>query len=401
MHLINISQPCTVALQMCLVDLLRSWGVEPTAVTSHSSGEIAAAYAVGALTFAEALGVVYYRGEYALKHQQEALRLHGPGGMIAAGLSAEKADEYIKKITVGRLVVACVNSPDSVTISGDAVALDEVIQILAAEDIFARKLQVPLAYHSHHMDAMANDYLTSLKALLPDTRQWSWNGVIFSSPVTGSRLASPKSLGAEHWVSNLTSPVLFAQAFDSMCFQTSARDKPEIDLVVEIGAHSTLSGPIRQIMENQTISYVSCLKRGADAVHTMQDTACELVARGEPVALREVNSVCGHGGHKFVHGLPCYPWNHEKQYWTESRRYKEYRDGRYAAHELLGVLVPGANPITPTWRSFLRIADIPWLADHQLDSKIVLPGAEYVAMAIEAVHLITDATEASIAGYRL
>ncbi|TGO10240.1 hypothetical protein BTUL_0140g00070 [Botrytis tulipae] len=68
-HQFDISQPITVALQMALVDLLKSWDITPTAVTSHSSGGIAAAYAVGTLSFEEAMGVVYFRGKLALKHQ--------------------------------------------------------------------------------------------------------------------------------------------------------------------------------------------------------------------------------------------------------------------------------------------------------------------------------------------
>ena len=63
-------------------------------------------------------------------------------------------------------------------------------------------------------------------------------------------------------------------------------------MVVEIGAHSTLSGPIRQILkaaEKGEMPYASCLKRNLSAVDTMQDTACDLIKRGCPVNLREVN----------------------------------------------------------------------------------------------------------------
>lgn len=83
------SQPISIALQLCLVYLLKSWDITPSAVTSHSSGEIAAAYAVGALSFKETLDVVYNRGELALKHHKISSLA---GGMLAAGLSSEKAE---------------------------------------------------------------------------------------------------------------------------------------------------------------------------------------------------------------------------------------------------------------------------------------------------------------------
>ena len=40
----ELSQPICTALQLALVDLWRAFGLWPTAVAGHSSGEIAAAY---------------------------------------------------------------------------------------------------------------------------------------------------------------------------------------------------------------------------------------------------------------------------------------------------------------------------------------------------------------------
>jgi acyl transferase domain-containing protein len=77
-----LSTPICVALQISLVRLLRAWGVVPVAVTSHSSGEIAAAYAVGALSYREAMAFSYYR---AILAADEGLRLPVRGGMIAVG----------------------------------------------------------------------------------------------------------------------------------------------------------------------------------------------------------------------------------------------------------------------------------------------------------------------------
>ncbi|MBE3043685.1 acyltransferase domain-containing protein, partial [Candidatus Bathyarchaeota archaeon] len=56
------SQPLCTALQCALVDLLHSLGLRATAVVGHSSGEIAAAYASGALSLHDAIIVAYNRG---------------------------------------------------------------------------------------------------------------------------------------------------------------------------------------------------------------------------------------------------------------------------------------------------------------------------------------------------
>lgn len=389
---------------MCLVDLLQSWGITPSAVSSHSSGEIAAAYAAGALSFKEALGVAYYRGELALKYQKTS---GTPGGMLAAGLSSAKAEEYLEKTTGDRVVVACINGPESVTLSGDLPAIDDVASRLEQDGVFARKLKVPMAYHSHHMMTMAQEYADKLKAILPDKRGWS--GMTFASPVTGGLVTSPKILGPNHWVRNLTSPVLFLQALESMYFSpttsdnvsASARRGANIDLIVEIGAHSTLEGPIKQILKGRDMAYVSCLKRSVDAVETMQDVACELLVLGYPVKLEAVNSPLTTAPHKFVHDLPSYAWNHTTRYWNEPRIYKDHRNRQMPPHELLGTPLSGSNRQTPTWRNFLRLADIPWLTEHQLESTVILPGAAYIAMAIEAVRLLMDASEKTIRGYQL
>lgn len=398
---VHLSQPISVAVQLCLVDLLESWGITPSAVTSHSSGEIAAAYATGALSFKEALGVAYYRGEIARKYKKLSPLV---GGMLAAGVGPEDAEQYINDITDGRVVVACVNSPSSVTLSGDMVAVDEVAARLEKNGVFARKLKVPMAYHSHHMLPMAQEYIDQLQAILPVSAK-SLTGALFASPVTGELITSAKALGPKHWARNMTKPVLFSRAFETMCFNSSdssTRDT-NVDLIVEIGAHSTLAGPIRQIFKarNVEMPYVSCLKRPVDAVETMQDLACELLSRGCPVNLKSVNSPLERQQYTFVIDLPTYPWNHTTRYWVEPRVSKEQRFKKFPPHELLGTPLNGINGLTPTWRNHLRLSEIEWLKEHQIDSTVVFPGAGYIAMAIEAVRLLTDPSEETIQGYRL
>ncbi|PYH87006.1 polyketide synthase [Aspergillus uvarum CBS 121591] len=394
---VNLSQPITVGLQLCLIDLLRSWGVEPSAITSHSSGEIAGAYAVGALTFSEALAAAFYRGELALRN--EALKSLS-GGMMAAGLGQEEAAKYIADTDNGRVVVACVNSPGSVTLSGDLPALEQVEARLQADGIFARRLKVPLAYHSHHMLCFAQDYTDSLTKLLaaqPKDGDWV-NKVRFASPVTGKVVTSAETLGPKHWADNLTNAVLFSQSFDAMCFNEDG--KRQVDMIVELGAHGTLAGPIRQILKpREEIPYVSCLQRGINAVETMQNVACELLSKGYPIDIEAVNSPLGEK-HHFVYDLPTYAWNHSTRYWTEPRVNKEIRHKRFAPHELLGSLLPGDNGLTPTWRNFLRLSDVSWLIDHQIDGSVVLPGAGYIAMAIEATRLL-DGPADTITAFQL
>lgn len=131
------SQPLCSAVQIALVDLLASFGIKPSSVTGHSSGEIAAAYAIGALSLEDAMRVAYFRGVASSSLAQKGIF---KGSMMALGLSKEEALPYLATLTKGKAVVACSNSPSSVTISGDETAIDELLLIMEEEKIFARKL---------------------------------------------------------------------------------------------------------------------------------------------------------------------------------------------------------------------------------------------------------------------
>lgn len=293
---IHISQPTTVALQLSLVRLLKSWGIHPSAVVSHSTGEIAAAYTAGALSFSQALGIVYHLGDLGRKYHGLSAQA---GGMAAAGISAQDAQRYLADTSSGgRVAVACINSPQSVTLSGDMDDLDEVLSRLDRDGMFARKLKVPMAYHSHLMLPMIAEYAERLHQILPLKPTWAGN-VVYASPVTGAVVDSPGMLTPEHWVHNITGKVLFADSFDAI--------SEYIDGVVEIGPHSTLSGPIRELLGSKEVAYMTCLKRPFNAVNTIQDLACDLIGFGYPVSLRAVN--CDTAA-KFVPDLPGYPWRH-------------------------------------------------------------------------------------------
>ena len=135
----EFSQPICTALQIALVDFLASWKVTPTAVIGHYSGEIAAAYASGALSMREAIIVAFYRG-YVCSNLQTR------GGMAAIGLGRNDTQPYL----IPGVRIACENSGKSVTLSGDVQPLEEAMAAIKKDhpDTLVRKLQVEMAYHS-------------------------------------------------------------------------------------------------------------------------------------------------------------------------------------------------------------------------------------------------------------
>lgn len=86
-----------------------------------------------------AIVIAYYRGKVAKP-------LEGLGAMVAVGLSPDKVGPYL---TPG-VVVACHNSPHSVTLSGDKDSIESAIKSIktANSDTLCRRLTVQIAYHS-------------------------------------------------------------------------------------------------------------------------------------------------------------------------------------------------------------------------------------------------------------
>lgn len=127
---------------MALVDLLTSYNVTPGAVVGHSSGEIAAAYASGAITANEGIAIAYYRGKVMLSVDSTKK----PGGMAAVGLGRKEVEPYLSS----GVLIGCENSPESTTLTGDKDALEGVMLNIkeANPDILVRALQVDRAYHS-------------------------------------------------------------------------------------------------------------------------------------------------------------------------------------------------------------------------------------------------------------
>lgn len=377
----HVSQPACTAVQIGLTAVLKSWGITAHGVTGHSSGEIGSAYAAGVLSLTDAMAAAYYRGQATLK-----LKANHPevsGGMIAVGCGAEEAKTHIKTVS-GYLTVACVNSPTSVTISGEKDAVLELEKKLNEQSIFNRVLKVDMGYHSKLMGLVADEYMSNIKSIVPKTD----SNVVFYSSLLG-RVAQPSELGPQYWVDNLTNPVLFDDAVKCM-----ANADPEVrpNVLVEVGPHSALQGPVKDILKAvgpaaQKINYVPTLLRGKNATENLFNTAGALFTRGATVDFKTINfPITGGVHHVLIHDLPKYPWNHTVKYWHEARIPQKHIQRGSKRNDVLGVEASYSNAIEPTWRNIVRLDDIPWLRHHKMSGMNVFPLAGYMVMAIEAAY---------------
>ncbi|CAG8942939.1 unnamed protein product [Penicillium salamii] len=390
---------CTI-LQVALVDLLRFLNIVPKAVLGHSSGEVAAAYCARGITRQSAWKVSYYRGNMSntLENTSEF-----KGSMLAVALSEKDANSYIEAAATQfdspKLSVGCINSPKSVTVTGEAIQLDALKVLLDRDSIFCRRLKVNLAYHSSQMREISGLYLEALGELTSDY-SGNKNCPEMVSSVTGNWIERGETAKASHWVNNMISPVRFSDGLAVLCagsgsdshksLDGSHRRTMSIDHIVEVGPHSVLQGACKDVLKTmqgkRPIEYLSILVRNISAVDTAFSLFGTLFAAGYPIDLMRVNGQDSvkPGTFKCLSDLPAYPFNHDVRYWHESDLSKNHRLQKVGRNDLLGVPDPSCNPFERKWRHFLRVSEMPWIKDHQIDNSILYPGAGMVVMAIEA-----------------
>ena len=139
-----ISQPACTAVHIALVELLSSWGIRPAGLNGHSSGEMAAAYAAGALSIDTAMSIAYHRGASTIIFRKQYPQLRG--AMLAIGGSETELNDFLETNLNQNVVKACVNSPTSLTLSRYEEAIAEADRVAKMQKIFSRKLHSDVAY---------------------------------------------------------------------------------------------------------------------------------------------------------------------------------------------------------------------------------------------------------------
>jgi acyl transferase domain-containing protein/NADPH-dependent curcumin reductase CurA/NADP-dependent 3-hydroxy acid dehydrogenase YdfG len=406
-NLPEYSQPLCTVIQVALVDLLRFWKITPAATIGHSSGEIAAAYAASLLTHQDAIKLAYVRGI-------SSAAISKQGAMMAVGLSQDDAQMYLEKVAPGSVVVACINSPSSMTLSGDVDAIDQLETIISGDGKFARKLKVTTAYHSHHMREVSPTYLAKIGEIRPkqpDETTGNNNSPVMYSSLTGSMVSSAEQLNAQYWVDNMQNPVQFSQALLALLKHKKVAPGGTRPVAVqwggflEVGPHAALQGPLRQIIDvannkfAKSAPYASMLVRGKDATETSLNAAGTLWAAGAKVDLAAINNQHSNTS-QMLCDLPTYPWNHARSFWHESYSSHSYRFPAEVRSDFLGMAEDSQSSYEPRWRNYLRIAENPWIEDHVITGTVLYPGAGMLVMALEGALRTADPSK-TVDGFRM
>ncbi|ANN16109.1 hypothetical protein SD37_10985 [Amycolatopsis orientalis] len=358
---VDVVQPVSFAVMVSLAAVWRSLGVEPDAVVGHSQGEIAAAYVAGALSLEDAVRVVVLRSAVI------ARELSGRGAM----LSVVAPEEQVRALLPGfqdRLWVAAVNGPASVTVSGDADAIEEFGRMLSARRVLRWALPgVDFAGHSGHVEAVREKLLETLAEVRPAS------GTVPVYSTVDDRWLDGTEMDAAYWYRNLRLPVGFEAAIRGL-----AEDGHQTFL--EVSAHPVLTTSIADVVEEPTV-VTGTLRRDDGGWGRFLASAAELHRRGVPVDWEPAFD-----GPRTRVDLPTYPFQHQRFWLDAGTGTGDVTAAGLAAadHPLLGAVVrlPEDDGVALTAR--LSLATHPWLADHVVFDKTVVPGVALVELAIRA-----------------
>ncbi|WP_160310873.1 type I polyketide synthase, partial [Streptomyces sp. 150FB] len=260
----DVVQPVLFAVMVSLADLWRSHGVEPEAVVGHSLGEVAAAAVSGALSLDDAARVV------ALWSRSQ-VPLVGRGDMVSVQASARVVQERLAAWG-GELVIAAVNGPSAVLVSGGVEAAAELIDALRGEGMSARRTSVGLAAHSPQM----LEILPRVRADLADLRPRAPRVRFLSSLEAGE--VSDLPLDADFWCRSLVHPVRFEETVGGLLAEGR-------HVLLEVSPHPVLTSAMRDIIEHRGASgaVLATLRRDNGGPRRMAEALGELWTAGATV----------------------------------------------------------------------------------------------------------------------
>ena len=367
----EIAQPLLFAIQVALARTLQDQGLVFAATLGHSVGEVAAAHIAGSLDLAQAVAVIRARS-----HHQELAA--GQGLMAAVQTSAADTAELIRESGLGSVEIAALNSPRSVTVSGAPDDIRAFAEHAGENRIATRILDINYPFHSARLDPVRAPLLETLTGLEPGAATHT-----MYSTVTGAKVAG-EALGPAYWWDNVRQPVQFDDAV-----RTAAEDG--IQVFIEIGPRPILAKYIADATRNTDLE--TAVVASLDAADTPADDPLRrALARALAAGATFDRTITFGRAPDPQIVLPAYPWQDQDYLFQISPEALDTFNTANRPHPLLGLQL---RPEDYVWDSHLDTGMVPFLADHAVAGKPIMPGTGYVEMALTAAaqHLATTEIE--------
>ncbi len=346
------TQPALFVLEVALLALVRSFGVEPDVVIGHSIGELAAAYAAGVFSLEDACRLVALRGRL----------MGGCGGAMVAVRASE---EWVRERLDEGLVIAGLNAAESLVVSGEEAAIDAWCKRIESEGVKVTRLSVSGAFHSPLMDPV----LAELEMLAGELELHE-PAIPLISNVTGSVVGPGLVTDPAYWARQVRSPVRFADGIRALQRLGATR-------LLELGPDGTLAALAAQTLTSDAL-VTSVMRAGRPQEPALLDALARVHVDGLSI---HWSPLLGDGP---LAELPTYAFEH-RHYWLQSGPGGDPSAFGLTAsgHPLLTAATPLAGE-EDGWLFTGRLTPSQpgWVADHEILDTVLLPGTGFVELAL-------------------
>jgi acyl transferase domain-containing protein/NADPH:quinone reductase-like Zn-dependent oxidoreductase/SAM-dependent methyltransferase len=371
LHETQYTHVAMFAVQYGLATLWRAWGVEPSLVMGHSVGEIVAATVAGQMSFEDGLKLMRERGR--LMQSLPAT------GVMASLLADEKRVAAAISPFRDRVSIAAINGPESTVISGERLAVEAILRQLESAGTVVKVLKVSNAFHSPLVEPVLAEFEEAAK-----TVQYSAPHLPLFSSMRLEMVGRNNLLDAAYWRHNLRNTVRFSGAIEKL-YEQGYR------VFVEMGPSPILVRMGSQCVPIGEGTWLPSLREDRDDWQQLLETLGQLYVNG--VDINWPGFYQNRRAQKVT--LPTYPFQRER-HWVDSPPCSQSRAAVQATatrHPLLGLRLRSAVPV---FEQELSVTNIPFVEEHRVFGKPVLPATAYLELALAAATETFDGRQCAI-----
>ncbi|XP_023313670.1 fatty acid synthase-like [Trichogramma pretiosum] len=342
------------AIQIGLVDVLRSVGIEADNYIGHSVGELGCAYADGCFTAEQMILAAYSRGLASI----ETKFVHG--SMAAVGLGYAE----LKEMCPADIEIACHNSADSATISGPAESMKAFVAKLQANNVFAKEVPCSnIPYHSRYIAQAGPKLLAYLQKVIPSPKPRSSKWLSTSVPRSKWETPAARLSSAEYHTNNLLSPVLFEET--SLLI-------PKDAVTIEIAPHGLLQAILKRSLA-PTVTNIALTRRGhEDNVEVLLQGLGKLYNAGLQPQLHKLYPRVQYPVSRTTPMLShLIKWEHSEDWFVTSYRLQEK-------------ITSGERLVSVT----LADEDFEFMSGHVIDGRNLFPATGYLSLIWETLGMM-------------
>ena len=361
------TQPAIFAVQMGLAKLLQSWGLQPDIVLGHSVGQYAAACVAGIMSWDDGLLLISERGRLIGE-------LPSGGKMLAVFAPSDQIEPALENHP--NVSLAALNGTH-VVVSGPVSAVESIEQLLSNRGVRTKALTTSHAFHSSLMDPALEPF-----RLAAERVEFQPGKLPLICNVTGDVVAADQVLNGAYWARHIREAVQFSKSIESV-------ESMGCEVLLELGPQGVLTRMAAAKWSKPASQLITCLDKDTRDDQAILKALAQLYVHG---ATPDFDALyAGEPRRRVV--LPTYPFQ-RRRFWGPDKP-RAFHAEFHTAHPLLGskVALAGVNGET-RYEGYVEPDSPPWLPDHEVMQQVVLPGAAFVEIALEAAQLgpVTELT---------